>query len=122
MSPVAEAKRITDFYLVLGEDQALLTDYLRDPQRVLESSGLGDDAIATLLAGDPDAVRSAVANEVASDPVLERHAVRPRMCIMADDDEGDEGGGDDEGDDDKGDDDKGDDDSGDDDSDGSDDG
>ena len=109
MSPVAEAKRITDFYLVLGDDQALLADYLRDPQRVLESSGLDDDAIATLLAGDSDAVRSAVAYEVANDPVRERHAVRPRMCVMADDDEGDEGGGGDEDDDDGGDDDSGDD-------------
>jgi hypothetical protein len=106
MSPVAEAKRITDFYLVLGDDQALLADYLRDPSAVLERSGLDDDAIATLLAGDPDAVRTAVSVEIASDPLRQRHAVRPRMCSMADDDDsGDDDGGDDGGDDDSGDDD-----------------
>ena len=98
MSPVAEANRITDFFLVLGDDQALLAQYMRDPQGVLERSGLDDDAIATLLAGDSRAVQGAVAAEIAGDPLRERHAVRPRMCVMADDDEGD--GGEDDDDDD----------------------
>ena len=99
MSPVAEAKRIADFYLVLGDDQALLAQYMRDPQSVLERSGLDDDAIATLLAGDSQSVQGAVAAEIAGDPVRERHAVRPRMTSMADDDDGDDGGDDDDDDD-----------------------
>lgn len=82
MSPVGEAQRITDFFLLLGEDQSLLTEFERDPQGLLEASGLDDGAIATVLAGDSDAVRTAVEDEVASDPARRRLVVAPRMMAV----------------------------------------
>jgi hypothetical protein len=87
VSPVAEAQRITDLFVLLGEDQSLLTEFERDPQGVLEASGLDDDAIATVLAGDSDAVRAAVEDEVASDPARRRLVVAPRMMAIMKPDE-----------------------------------
>ena len=118
MSPVADATRITDLFLLLGEDPTLLREFERDPRRLLADSGLDDTAMSTVLAGDSDAVRAAVEEEARSDPARRHHVVTPRMCVILpgdgkDDDEGgDDEGGDDQGDDDHGDD-AGDDDGGD---------
>jgi hypothetical protein len=82
MSPVAEVNRITDFFLLLGEDQSLLKEFERDPRSLLEASGLDNDAVATVLAGDSDTVRAAVEDEVASDPARRRLVITPRMMVQ----------------------------------------
>ena len=82
MSPVTEAKRITDFFLLLGEDQSLLAAFERDPRSALEVSGLDEDQVATVLAGDPEAVRAAVENEIARDPTHRCLVIAPRMMIF----------------------------------------
>ena len=87
VSPVAEAKRITDFFVLLGEDQSLLTEFDRDPKSLLQASGLDDNAITTVLAGDSDAVRAAIEDEVARDPSRRRLVVAPRMMIFMKPDE-----------------------------------
>jgi hypothetical protein len=79
---VAErSERITDMFLRLAEDPALLSEFARDPRVALEAAGLTDTQVATVLTGDADTVRTAVADEVARDPVRRQILVAPRMTI-----------------------------------------
>jgi hypothetical protein len=76
MSPVAETTRITEFFVLIGEDPLLLEAFERDPRALLEQSGLAEEAIAAVLAGDLDAVNDAVAREVRGERPGGEHAVR----------------------------------------------
>jgi len=76
-----KTERITDVFLRLGEDPALLSEFERDPRAVLEASGLSESQVSTVLTGDAGTVRSVVADEVASDPVRRHIVVAPRMTI-----------------------------------------
>jgi hypothetical protein len=79
---VAErTERITDLFLRLAEDPALLSEFARDPQVALEASGLNESQVATVLTGDADTVRAAVADEVARDPFRRHIRVAPRMIV-----------------------------------------
>jgi len=74
-------EQITDVFLRMGEDPALLSEFERDPRAVLEASGLSESQVSTVLTGDADTVRAAVADEVARDPVRRHIVVAPRMTI-----------------------------------------
>src|SRR5437879_2359238 len=57
LTRVAErSERITDMFLRLAEDPALLSEFARDPRVALEASGLTDTQVATVLTGDADTV------------------------------------------------------------------
>lgn len=82
MTRVAErTERITDLFLRLAEDSALLSEFVRDPRVALEASGLNESQIETVLTGDADTVRAAVADEVVRDPVRRHIRVAPRMIV-----------------------------------------
>ena len=67
MSTVAPSP-VTDFYVRLGEDEALLEEFERDPQASLEGAGFSADALAVLLEGDLDTIRATVRDETRNAP------------------------------------------------------
>ena len=100
---VAEASKVADLFLLVGEDEELLGRYERDPRSVLEASGLDQGAIATLLEGELEEVRTLVDDELASDPLRRRFVTTPRMGLETppppepdepEPDDGDDGDGD----------------------------
>jgi len=78
---VTETKRVTDFFLLLGEDESLRGAFDRDPRGLLERSGLDAKAVQTVLAGDLETVRATVEEELAGDPDRRRLLVTPRMHV-----------------------------------------
>jgi hypothetical protein len=90
---------LTNFFLRLGEDRGLLTEFERDPRSALVDAGLGREQVAMVLDGGHEEVRLALEAELVRDPVWQ-HVLAPtrmtRPTNMPPD------GDDDDGDDDKG--------------------
>jgi hypothetical protein len=76
MSQTAQKIGLTDFFLRLGEDRALMTEFERDPKRVLVDAGLAGDQVAAVLQGGHHDVRLALEAELVRDPVW-RHVLTP---------------------------------------------
>jgi hypothetical protein len=87
---------LLDFYVRLGEDESLLEEFERDPQAALEGAGFSEDAIATLLEGDLDAVRAILRDEIRSTPRSEYEGPGEHTGEHTQDDEPGEHTGDDE--------------------------
>jgi hypothetical protein len=79
VSQVVSPPRISDFFLRLADDPALLAEHGRDPRRTMTSAGLTRGQIEAVLNGDLDHVRQAVEAEVAADPLRRHVVVMPRM-------------------------------------------
>jgi hypothetical protein len=60
--------RLTDLFLRLGEDEALLADYERDPAAVLAAHGIGAAAARAATEGDLEALRAEIADESRAEP------------------------------------------------------
>jgi hypothetical protein len=98
MTQTAQKTGLTEFFLRLGEDRALLTEFERDAQRALVEAGLDGDQIAAVLHGGHKDVRLALEAELTRDPVW-RHVLTPTRMTKptwtppkppdGDDDEGD---------------------------------
>ena len=100
MTQTAQKTGLTEFFLRLGEDRALLTEFERDPRRALVAAGLDGGQIAAVLHGGHQDVRLALEAELTRDPVW-RHVLTPTRMTKptwsppkppspdGDDDEGD---------------------------------
>jgi hypothetical protein len=105
MTETALKPGLAAFFLRLGEDRSLLTDFERDPRHAMLQAGLGDDQVAALLDRGSEDVRLALEAELVLDPVWERVLAPTRMTHPTftedddDDDQGDEDDGGDKGDD-----------------------
>jgi hypothetical protein len=99
MTETAQKTALTDFFLRLGEDRALLTEFERDPYRALVDAGLAGDQITAVLHGGHQDVRLALEEELVRDPVW-RHVLTPTRMTKPtstppnppDGDDGDDGG------------------------------
>lgn len=90
MSPTATEPRLSDLFLRLAEEPALLDEHERDPRLSLTKAGFTDGQIASVLAGGIERVRQSIENEVAADPLRRHLVVTPRMTVHTptpDDDE-----------------------------------
>jgi hypothetical protein len=81
MSPVATPERISDFFLRLADDPALLDEHLHDPRATMAAAGLTPGQIDTVLRGDVDGLRQAVEEEIGADPARRHVVVTPRMTV-----------------------------------------
>jgi hypothetical protein len=79
MSQVVARPRISDFFLRLADDPALLAEHGRNPRRTMTSAGLTRGQIEAVLNGNLDRVRQTVEAEVAADPLRRHVVVMPRM-------------------------------------------
>ncbi len=89
-SPILLQPRLSDFFLRLADDPALLVEHERDPRRSLAAAGFTDEQITSLLDGGIEGVRQAVATDVEADPLRRHLVVAPRMTVHTptpDDDE-----------------------------------
>lgn len=100
MTETAQKPGLTDFFVRLGEDRSLLTDFERDPRRVLVDAGLGDDQVAVVLDGGHEDVRRVLEAELFRDPEWQHVLTPTRMTRPTatppddgDDDDDDKGGG-----------------------------
>jgi hypothetical protein len=98
VTETAQTPALTDFFLRLGEDRSLLTEYERDPRRALVDAGLGSEQIDRVLEGGHEEVRLALEAELVRDPVW-RHVLTPTRMTRPtqtppddDDDQGDDDG------------------------------
>lgn len=57
------AGRLTDLFLRLGDDEALLAEYERNPAAVLAAHGIGGAAAQAAAEGDLEGVRAVIADE-----------------------------------------------------------
>ncbi|TML78027.1 MAG: hypothetical protein E6G12_01540 [Actinobacteria bacterium] len=101
MTETAQKPGLTEFFLRLGEDRSLLTEFERDPRRALVDAGLAGDQVETVLEGGYADVRLALEAELVHDPVW-RHVLTPtRMTkptsVPPNGDDDEEGGGDKDG-------------------------
>ncbi|HJQ73337.1 MAG TPA: hypothetical protein VJ814_00505 [Gaiellaceae bacterium] len=62
------AGRLTDLFLGLGDDEALLAEYARDPAAVLAAHGIDAAAARAAAEGDLEAVRALIADENRAEP------------------------------------------------------
>jgi hypothetical protein len=99
VTETAQNPGLTNFFLRLGEDRSLLTEYERDPRRALVDAGLGSEQIEAVLDGGHEDVRLALEAELVRDPVW-RHVLTPTRMTRPTQTPPD--GDDDDGDDDKG--------------------
>jgi hypothetical protein len=81
MSQVANPPRLSDFFLRLADERALLDEHTRDPAPTMAAAGLTVEQIDTVLAGDVDRVREALEAEVTADPSRKHVVVTPRMTL-----------------------------------------
>jgi hypothetical protein len=63
MSSLAAVKRITDLFLLLGDDEALLSEYQQDADGVLAACALERVAVEAISAEDLSRVRALIAEE-----------------------------------------------------------
>jgi hypothetical protein len=97
MTAVTAEPRLSDFFLQLADDPALLEEYERDPEVALAAAGMTDAQIDAVLSGS-EGVRSALEAELASEPGMRRLVTAPRMMTQGDggpdddDDDGDDDG------------------------------
>lgn len=82
MSRVAAPARISDFFLRLADEPALLAEHEHNPRRAMTGAGLTPGQIDTVLDGDVELVRQAVETEVAADPLRRHLVVVPRMTTL----------------------------------------
>jgi hypothetical protein len=90
MSPIQSSQRISDFFLRLADDPALLDAHAGDPRATMAAAGLTAEQIETVVQGGVLRVRETVEAEVAGDPLRRHLVVTPRMTVHTptpDDDE-----------------------------------
>lgn len=78
MSSPPAAPRLTDLFLRLGDDEALLAEYERDPAAVLAAQGIEATAARAAAEGDLEAVRAVIAEENRPQPQRFRYEPAPR--------------------------------------------
>ena len=98
MTETAQKPGLTDFFVRLGEDRSLLTDFERDPRRVLVDAGLEGELVEAVLEGGHADVRRVLEAELVRDPVWQHVLTPTRMTKPLNpppppDGEDDEGGG-----------------------------
>jgi hypothetical protein len=104
MTETAQTSGLTNFFLRLGEDRDLLTEYERDPRRALVDAGIGGEQVDAVLAGGHEEVRLALEAELVRDPVWQHVLTPTRMTrptnmppLPPDGDDDDDGDGDEDG-------------------------
>ena len=79
MTETAEKPGLAHFFVRLGEDRSLLTDFERDPRRVLVDAGLEGDQVEAVLDGGHEDVRRVLEAEIGRDPVWQHVLTPTRM-------------------------------------------
>ena len=79
MGGVTSESRLSDFFLRLADDPALLGAYERDPRAALGAAGLRNAQVDAVLEGGHQSVREALEAELSADPLRRRLVTAPRM-------------------------------------------